>query len=367
VWRRAISIARKEVFHISRDPITMVFALVLPVLMILLFGAAIEFNPKDITLAISDMNKTQDSRLLVDQFGSSGYFKPHGSYSTYYAVKDVFAEKAKACLIIPPFFQQDLLNGRTSNVQVLLDGADNSTVGAILSYLGTIQNFANKRIAEVPPPQLYDLRTRFLFNPELNSRWFTIPALAIVVMTVLSILLTALTIAREWENGSMELLLSTPVQPLEIIIGKIAPYGVLCIVAVCMVYGVARTVFQIPFVGQHWVFGLGCILFLICYLAEGLLISITVKKQQLALQFSMMIGLLPTNLLSGFIFPIESMPTGFQYFTVLFPARWAVEIARDTFLKGSNPIDLWVPFTALSLTGATLIFFSVKRFKRDLE
>lgn len=367
LWSRAIAIARKELFHIARDPITVVFALVLPVVMILLFGVAIEFNPKDIPLAVNDLNKTHDSRLLIQQFGSSEYFRPHGTVSAYYALKDVMAEKAKACVIIPPFFQQNLLNGRSGNVQVLLDGADNSTVGAILSYLGTIQDLANERIANYSPPQPYQLRTRFLFNPELNSKWFSIPGLAVVVMSVLSILLTALTIAREWENGSMELLLSTPVQPLEIIVGKIAPYAVLCIVAVGMVYVIARTLFGVPFVGSLLVFGLGCVLFLICYLAEGLLISIILRKQQLALQFGMVIGMLPTNLLSGFIFPIESMPKGFQYFTMLFPARWFVQIARDTFLKGSSALDLWRPFLALTVTALILISLSVGRFKRDLE
>jgi ABC-2 type transport system permease protein len=367
VWRRVIAIARKEIFHIARDPITVAFSLVLPVVMILLFGAAIEFNPKDIPLAVSDLSKSYDSRLLIQQFGSSEYFRPHGAFSPYHAMRDVMAERAKACLIIPPFFQQDLMNGRTASVQVLLDGADNSTVGAILSYLGTIQDLANRRVANFSPPQAYELRTRFLFNPELNSKWFSIPGLAVVVMTILSILLTALTIAREWENGSMELLLSTPVQPLEIIIGKIAPYAALCLAAVCMCYIIARTVFAVPFVGKLWVFSLGCILFLICYLAQGLFLSITLRKQQLALQFAMVIGLLPTNLLSGFIFPIESMPIGFQYFTMLFPARWFVQISRDTFLKGSSAIDLWKPFFALILTGIIMIFISVRRFKRDLE
>jgi ABC-2 type transport system permease protein len=367
VWRRAIAMGKKEIYHIARDPITVAFALVLPVVMILLFGVAIEFNPRDIPLAVSDFDKSHDSRLLVQQFGSSEYFVPHGTVAPYYAMRDVMAEKAKACVIIPPRFQQDMLNGRSSSVQVLLDGADNSTVGAIQSYLGTIQNLANRKVAEYNPPQLYELRSRFLFNPELNSKWFSIPGLAVVVMSVLSILLTALTIAREWENGSMELLLSTPVQPLEIIVGKITPYAVLCLFAVAMLYLIARTLFGVPFVGRLWIFGLGCLLFLVCYLAEGLLISIILRKQQLAMQFAMVIGLLPTNLLSGFIFPIESMSPGWQLFTMLFPARWMVQIARDTFLKGSGVIDLWQPFIALLVTGLILIFISTGRFKRDLE
>lgn len=366
-WSRVSAIANKELFHISRDPITMAFALILPVVMILLFGGAIEFNPKSIPLSVSDSDKTPDSRRLIEQFGSSKYFVPHGASSVDRSVVDVMAERAKATLIIPPEFERNLLNKRPANVQILLDGADSSTVGAVQSYVKTIQKIANERIAEVPRGDLFHFRTRFMFNPELNSKWFSVPGLAVVVMSVLSILLTALTVAREWENGSMELLLSTPVQPLEIIIGKILPYSVLCVFAVGMVYVLARTVFGVPFVGSHLIWALGSALFLVCYLAEGLLISIILRKQQLALQFGMVIGLLPTNLLSGFIYPIASMPKFWQYFTMLFPARWFVDISRDCFLKGSGLKDLSEPFIALAISGAILITLSVKKFKRDLE
>jgi ABC-2 type transport system permease protein len=186
-------------------------------------------------------------------------------------------------------------------------------------------------------------------------------------MSILSILLTALTVAREWENGSMELLLSTPVRPIEIIVGKLAPYGVLGITAVTFVYVVARTVFGVPFAGNLAVFGLGCLLFLVSYLAQGLLISVVTRKQVIAMQFSMMSGMLPSNLLSGFIFPIESMPLFFQYFTMLLPARWFMRIARDTFLKGSSLLDLAGSFLALSLFCALMILMATRRFKRDLE
>jgi ABC-2 type transport system permease protein len=201
----------------------------------------------------------------------------------------------------------------------------------------------------------------------LNSRWFVIPGLTVVVMSILSILLTALTVAREWENGSMELLLSTPVQPLEIIVGKLAPYGILGIIAVVFVYVIARTVFGIPFVGNVWVFGFGCLLFIITYLAQGLLISVITRKQTIAMQLSMMSGMLPSNLLSGFIFPVESMPKFFQYFTMILPARWFMRIARDTFLKGSSLIELSGPFLALIFFCALMIYLAARRFKRDLE
>ncbi|MGZ3699677.1 MAG: ABC transporter permease, partial [Bdellovibrionota bacterium] len=349
VWRRAAAIARKEVYHILRDPFTLGAALGLPVIMVVMFGIAIEFNVKNVPLAVSDSDQTQSSRRLLDTFRSSDYFLVHPVVSPSQAIQDVTTETARAALIIPPRFEKDLLAGRNAQAQLLVDGSDSSTVGPVLGYVGSIQRIASDRIGGFSPAPPFDLRTRFLFNPELNSRWFVIPGLNVMVMAILSILLTALTVAREWENGSMELLLSTPVQPLEIIIGKLAPYGALGVLAVVFVYVIARVAFGVPFVGNLAVFGLGCLLFLVTYLAQGLLISIATRNQQVAMQIAMMTGMLPSQLLSGFVFPIESMPIGFQYATMIFPARWFMEISRDTFLKGSSILDLAAPFLAMTV------------------
>lgn len=367
VVSRASAVARKEVFHILRDPFTLAFALILPVMMVLIYGIAIDFNVENIALSVSDADQSQSSRRLIDAFSGSHYFLVHDTVSPSEAYRDVSAERARAALIIPPRFEKDLLAGRGAQAQVLLDGADNSTVGPVAGYLNSIQTLASKRIADFDPPQPYELRTRFLFNPELNSRWFVIPGLTVVVMAILSILLTALTVAREWENGSMELLLSTPVQPLEIIVGKLAPYAVLGILALLFVYVIARTVFGVPFVGNLAVFGLGCLLFLGTYLAQGLLISVVTRKQQIAMQFAFLSGLLPSNLLSGFIFPVTSMPVFFQYFTMILPARWFMTIARDAFLKGSSFLDMGGAFLALTLICGAMILAATRRFKRDLE
>ncbi len=367
VWRRALAVARKEVYHILRDPTTLGAALVLPVFMVIMFGIAIEFNVKNVALAVSDSDQTQTSRRLLDTFGSSGYFLIHRVVSPREAVTRVSAEQARAALIIPPRFEMDLFAGRGAEAQILVDGSDNSTVGPILGYVSSIQTMASQRIGDFDATPPYEIRTRFLFNPELNSRWFVIPGLTVVVMSILSILLTALTVAREWENGSMELLMSTPVQPIEIIVGKLAPYGILGVVAVVFVYVIARTVFGVPFVGSLWVFGLGALLFLVTYLAQGLLISVVTRKQTIAMQLSMMSGMLPSNLLSGFIFPIESMPKFFQYFTMILPARWFMRIARDTFLEGSSVLELAGPFLALGFFCVLMIFLASRRFKRDLE
>jgi len=367
IGNRVLAIAQKEIFHVVRDPFTLALSIALPIFIVIVFGFAIEFNVKNIPLAVFDNDNTQMSRYLTDTFGKSNYFIVKNVTSPASAIQSIMSNRDRAALIIPGDFQKNLFAGRSASVQLLLDGSDNSTVAPILSYLASIQGIAGKRLANFDPPQILNLKTRFLFNGELNSRWFVVPGLMVVIMAILSVLLTALTVAQEWENGSMELLLSTPAEPLEIIAGKLIPYAILSLAAVVFVYVVSKVVFEIPFRGSFLVFGLGALLFLLTYLAQGLLISVLTRSQHVAMQFAMMTGLLPAQLLSGFIFPIESMPTFFRYFTMILPARWFMVISRESYLKGSNIVDLWVPFLVLIILCWLMIYFAVKKFKTDLE
>lgn len=364
---RAAAIAKKEVFHILRDPFTLAMSVGMPVFLVFAFGFVIEFNTKFIPLGVFDNDRSPASRLLIETFDSSKYFLVSGEASPSSAKLAVAQEKNHAALIIPPNFHRDLYANRTAQAQILLDGSDNSTVGPILNYLSSIQLLATKKLIPETPKSVLDIKTRFLFNHELNSQWFVIPGLAVVVMAILSILLTALTVAREWENGSMELLLSTPVKPLEIIIGKLAPYGFMGLMATGFIYVVSRTVFKIPFNGSLSTFMLGTCIFLVTYLAQGLLISVVTRKQQIAMQMAMMSGMIPSQLLSGFIFPIESMPQFFQYFTMLLPARWFMAIARQSYLKGSSLLEMGSAFLALSVLCLIMIRLASSRFKKDLE
>ena len=367
VFQRAFAITRKEMYHILRDPFTMAFALGIPVFMVFIFSFAIEFNVKYIPLAVHDSDKTQASRKLIETFGSSGYFIINPVPSDAIAQSGLDGGLYRAALLIPGGFEKEVFSGRQAAVQILLDGVDNSTVSPILGYLNDIQRIAMKRLAQFNIQNPLDIKVRFLFNPELNSRWFVVPGLLVTVMAILSVLLTAMTVAREWENGSMELLLTTPVEPIEIIVGKLSPYAFLGLLAVTFVYAMSRIVFGIPFQGSLWVFGLGCLLFLVTYLAQGLLISVINRSQQISMQLAMMTGLLPAQLLSGFIFPIESMPKFFQILTTILPARWFMNIARSSYLKGSTLFEMAVPFTSLGILCAIMIYFSVKKFKKDIE
>lgn len=365
--RRVRAITKKEFFHIMRDPFTLGAALGLPLFMVIMFGVAIEFNVKDIHLTVSDSDKTQSSRNLIETFGSSQYFLPKSAESPAAAMSAILSEQARATLIIPPNFEKDLNARRTGEVQVLVDGSDSSTVGPIAGYLGAIQNLAEHKIALVNTSSPYEIRTRFMFNPELNSRWFVIPGLVVLVMAILSILLTSLTIAREYENGSMELLLTTPVSPIEIIVGKLMPYFLLGCLSVIFIFLAAKFAFGVPFVGNILTFSVASFLFLIAYLAQGLVISVITRKQMVAMQIAMMSGMLPTQLLSGFVFPIESMPKPFRILTMIFPARWYMEISRDSFLKGTAFVDLLIPFSGLAIFCVIMVTVGTRRFKRDLE
>lgn len=365
--RRALSIARKEVRHVLRDPFTLALALGLPVILVTFFGFAIDFDVRDVRLALYDRDRSQASRALAEVFSASGYFSVSPGEHPEAMARELDSERAAAVLIIEPEFSRDLASGRAAKAQLLLDGADNTSAGTVLGYLLGVQRSAARRLlGEGGAPEV-SLKTRFLFNPELNTRWFTVPGLVVIVVGLLSIMLTALTIAKEWENGSMELLLSTPARPAEIVLGKLSPYVALVLAALLIVYGVARLLFKMPFAGSHLLFFGASLLFLFTCLAQGLLISVATRQQQIAMQFSIISGLLPSLLLSGFIFPVESMPVFFQYFTMILPPRWFLEATRGIMLKDMGPAELAVPLLVLLGMSVLFIAAATRRFKTDLE
>lgn len=367
VWKRARSIARKEIHHIWRDPFTLAMALGMPVALVLFFGFVYDFNVRDISLYVFDRDQTKQSRELKDVFSSSQYFKVHTGAANVEPLPLLDSERAKAVLVVEPGFAKKIERGEGAPVQMTVDGADNQSAGVIVGYLAGIQASANERLLgqRVAPPIKLD--SRYMFNSELNSRWFVIPGLVTVVIGILSILLTALTVAREWESGSMELLLSTPVQPMEIIIGKLTPYTVLGLGGVALVYIAARLGFGVPFKGSHLLFIITCLMFLSTCLSQGLVISVVTRQQQLAMQLANISGMLPSLLLSGFIFPVESMPTFFVYFTSFIPAKWFMMICRGIFLKGAGVMDLMKPLVALSIINSFFLFVAARKFKKDLE
>lgn len=369
-YRRASAIFSKEFKHILRDPFTLVMALLLPLLIVLILGNSIEFNIRSINMAYHDADMTQSSRKLVETFDSSNYFQPYLLDRPDDGFDEILAERARAVLIVPPNFEREMMAGRPGAVQVLLDGADNSSIIAITNYLRTINTNAYFKINDIPraaAPGELTFKSRYMFNPELNSRWFSVPGLSAVIIALVAIMLTTLTICREWERGSMEMLLATPATTLEIIAGKVLPYAILSFIGFILVFIVARAVFGVPFVGSYSVLILGTLLFILGYLAIGLYISVSTHKQDVAIQFAMIVGLLPAVVLSGFIFPVEYMGRAYQIVSDIFPARFYIDISRDQFLKGSSIVDLWGKFVALGVIAAVVLTACLTRFKRTLE
>jgi len=364
--RRALSIAHKEARHIRRDPVTLAVALGLPVMLVLFFGFAIDFDVRHVDLLVADGDNSRASRELTDMLSGSSYFRVRRAASSVEAAAALGNEEAKAAMIIEPEFEKNLRAGRPASAQILLDGADNQNAGIVSSYLVGAEFAARRRLTEVPQPPA-ELRTRFLFNPELDTHWFVVPGLFVVVMGLVSSLLTALTVAKEWENGSMEILLATPVRPLEIILGKLAPYMALSLGGAALVYALARLVFRVPFLGNPFLFLLATGLFLVATMAQGLVISVVTRQQQLAFQTAMNTGMIPIQLLSGFIFPIESMPAVFQRLTMILPARWYMALARSLFLRAPKFGMLVAPLFALAVLSGIFVAIAWRKFKTDLE
>ncbi len=366
-FSRAWSISKKEFRHFIRDPFTLALALGVPMMLVIFFGYSIDFNVKDVQLVSVDQDHSRASRQLLDIINSTQYIQTEPLAPGENMLAKMDREEAKGTMIIQPRFGRHLGQSRPSQVQILLDGADNASTGIILSYLAGIEKSAQAQLLGHKLPEPVAVKARYLFNPELNSKWFVVPGLIVVVIGIFSILLTALTVAREWETGSMELLLSTPVRPLEIIVGKLTPYFGLVSLNVFVIYLIARLQFGLPFRGSHWLFILGASLFLIMCLAQGLVISVLTRQQQLAMQLALITGMLPTFLLSGFIFPIESMPSFFQYLTYILAPRWFMVISRGLFLKGAGLQELAQPLLMLLIISSLIVAVALKRFKKDLE
>lgn len=371
-FRRAKAIARKEVMHIMRDPFTMIVALVIPVFLTIMFGYAIDFDLRHVKTAVYDADVSQTSRMIYQKYLNSNYFDIEEiSTLTDNPELPLAREHAKLSLVIPHKFEENLFNGRGATGQILIDGADNTTSGLIVGYIAGLSSALNSQFLEGQgvenETREVSFAPRYLFNPEQKSSWFIVPGLSCVILAILSILLTSLTIAREWETGSMELLLSTPTKPSEIVFGKLVPYVFLGLLALSFIYASARVVFGIPFTGSHIAYIVGSLLFIGCYLSMGLFISVVARNQQLAMQMSILAGYMPSMLLSGFIFPIENMDRIWRVFTMLLPARWYMMICRASYLKGASFENLWLPLLALTILGVIFFALAIKRFHVSLE
>ncbi len=368
--RRTAAMAAKEALHLSRDRQAVYMALGMPVLLLVLFGYAVTFDLQRLPLAVDDQDRSPASRRLVQAFTASGAFEVVGQVGVQQAEDSLRRGEVKAVLHLPAGLDRELRRGRPAGLQLVLDGADGNTAAIAMGYAaGVVQAEAERVLRQAGVAGALPLGARVWarFNPAMESAKYIVHGLIAMILAIMAVLLTSLTVAREWERGSMEQLFATPVGRLEIVLGKLGPYLVLGMVQVLLVVTVGCWLFDVPIRGSLvFLFGASA-LFLACMLGQGLLISVLTRSQMVSVQVGMLSSMLPTLLLSGFIFPIENMPAFLQALTYVFPARYFVTIIRGVMLKGAGLEALWAPLLALAGLAALLVVVSTLRFRRRLQ
>jgi ABC-2 type transport system permease protein len=375
-WRRVAAIAWKEVIQIRRDPLSLLIILVMPLIQLFMFGYGVNLDVKHVPLCVFDRDNTQTSQDLLKHFQATEYFDIVRVLDNYRdVVQDIDQGVCTVAVVVPPRFAETLRSGGHTSVQVLLDASDSNTASVGMGYAQNIvQSYSNgiqvewrqrQGLAAGAPVVTFEPRT--WFNEDLQSMANFIPGVVALVMSVVGAFLTSLTIAREWERGTMEQLISTPVGRLEIQIGKLFPYFVIGITDTAICAGVAIWWFGVPFRG-NWLVFYGCsMLFLAVVLSLGYFISVTAKSQLGACQVSLLATFLPTFLLSGFIFPVDQMPVVVQWIADVLPARYYVSILRNVFLKGTEIRLLWQHIVPLGIIAAVLVALATRGFHKRLQ
>jgi ABC-2 type transport system permease protein len=365
-----LAISRKELIQLRRDPRSLVLAFALPVLLLILFGYAISWDVRNIRTAVLDQDRSAASRELVDAFRASGYFSLVAFLDRSGDIEPLMERGgAQLVLVIPPGFARDLGAGRTATLQAIVDGSDANTATIALGYSEAVVRTWSARVAlqgrSLGPP--VSAESRVWFNEELASRNMIVPGLVAVIMMIIAAMLTSLTLAREWERGTMEQLAATPVSRLEVVLGKLLPYLGIGLIDVVVTSCLGIVLFGVPFRGNAALLMLLSFFFLLGALGLGMFISAVAKSQVLATQLAMLATFLPTLLLSGFMFAIESMPVVLRAVSYLIPARYFLVVTRGIFLKGVG-LEVLREQGLLMLAFATVgISLAVAKFKKELE
>lgn len=367
---RVYAIARKEILQVMRDHRSITLAFLLPITLIFLFGYAVTLDIREIPTAILDYSNSTHSRELTQSFTNSGYFVVYEHVPNEERLTELIDRgKVRVGLIVPYDFADRLTTGG-ANIQIITDGSDANTTQSVLAYTNLIISEQNLRnAAELLGDKVnlpINLETRFWYNADLNSQDFLIPGLISLIMTILASLLTALCVSREWERGTMEMLISTPIKPVELALGKILPYYFIGMVDLFMAAYCGVEIFDVPFRGSLWLLAIFSSLFLASALSLGYYISVVARSQQFAYQVSMLTSFLPGFLISGFLFPISSMPIVIQYLSFLVPARYFIEILRGLFLKGIGVEFLYMQTIALLIFAVFFAVLATVRFKKKI-
>ncbi len=373
--RRTRAIARKEFLHILRDSRSLIMALALPLLMILLFGYALTLDVDRIPAIVYDSDQSPESRELISRFEASRYFRIVGIADNYRVIEQkIDRDESILAIVVPPDYSHDLLSGRGPQMQLLFNGSDSNTASIAQGYAtGIVQSFAAELRAEEQNRRRgrnleapVEARLRVWHNSQLKSRNYIIPGLIAIILMIIGAILTSLTLAREWEMGTMEQLLSTPLRPTEVALGKMSAYFTLGFVDMILTILVGVVIFQVPQRGNYiFLVAAGC-LFLIGALFWGILLSALSRSQLIAYQLAMLSSFLPAFLLSGFVFAIENMPLPIQVITYLFPTRYFVTILKGIFLRGVGMEVLFMEVGFLIFYAALIFIIVTKRLRQKV-
>ena len=372
---RVLAIQRKEVVQIRRDPRSLAIVFLMPVMLMVLMGYGISLDQKNVPVCVFDREGSQQSQDLLKHFQASPYFRIvmlNTDYRSLTAAID--SGHCSLGMVIPNDFSKRLRKGGTVDVQGIVDATDDNTANLIFGYAESvvagysadvqIHYFQSQGLTEIRAPISIDSRT--WFNEDLDSSDFIVPGVVVLVMVVVGTFLTSLTMAREWERGTMEQLISTPVTPVEVTIGKLSPYFVLGLLDTAFCAVIAVWWFGVPFRGSVWLMLLATSLFLAVVLLLGYWISAATKSQLAASQISLVASFLPAFLLSGFVFPIDQMPIVIRAITRLFPARYYLSLVKVIFLKGAGLGPLLPQLLALTIFAAILATLALRSFKKSL-
>jgi ABC-2 type transport system permease protein len=355
----------KEFRHIMRDPKTLLILFGMPLLQLLLFGYALSTEIKDAPIAMLDQAKDTESYALQSKLFSSGYFKLEEKLDNAKQIEKSFERgKVKLAIVIPPQFGYKLSHGKDVQVQLVVDASDINTGITLRNYAENIlKNYQKQRNPTQKPFMNINPQIRMIFNPGMESVYSFVPGVSALVLILISAMLTSVTIAREKELGTMEVISISPLKTYHIIIGKVIPYLILSLINAIIIIAVGVLVFAMPLKGSIMVLLLECLLYVLVALALGVLISVKANTQQEAMFTSLLSMMLPTLLLSGFLFPVESMPWGLQQVSKIIPATYFIEAIKSIMIKGGGIELVWKPTLVLATMAFGLIALSIRILK----
>lgn len=365
-YKRLLTITKKEFIHIRRDKASLIIALLMPVMMLLLFGFAVNTDVNNVNLAIYDGSNTLESRELISKFTNSYYFKLYGSMDSSEEVeKYISMGKVKVGLIIPADYTKNLRRNSQTEIQVLVDGSDPTIARTAMSYSQLIANNYSLKIKSVNVKKL-TLKPLVLYNPTLESSKFNIPGVIGLILQNITVILTSFAMVREREKGTIEQLIMTPVTPFELVVGKLIPYTIIGFFDMIVALLLGNLIFGVVVKGSMALLIFLGTLFLICSLAMGMLISTVAKNQLQAMQASIAL-LLPSVLLSGFMFPREAMPKFIYYLSNILPMTYFLQILRGIIVKGVGISYLLSPIISLLILIFIIIGATMKKFNKTLD